>query len=267
MPGMEAPSHRTLLRVHDDSGIVEVIEDGVTRTLYFGSRAKQSSMLLCNPAVLVLSYTQAMTAALLFQPAPRSVLLLGLGGGSLARFFHQHFPDCRLVAVENRAAVVDVARDYFELPADERLRLCTSNALDYLAQPVTEAFDLIFVDIFSATGMDRELGEADFFSLCRSRLAPGGVLGVNLWSTRPNVCRQHLKEMCRSFDDQVLELPLSDCGNLIALGLTRALPAKHLATLKPAAEDLFQRFGIDYPDHLDRLRRRNRFRLRFLLGH
>jgi spermidine synthase len=224
-------------------------------------------MLLCNPAVLVLSYTQAMTAALLFQPAPRSVLLLGLGGGSLARFFHQHFPACRIVAVESRAAVMDVARDYFELPADERLQLHGGSALDYLTGPVTETFDLIFVDIFSATGMDVELEEAAFFPRCRSRLAPGGVLGVNLWSTRPNVCRQHLKDMCRSFDDQVLELPLADCGNLIALGLTRAVPVKRLSALKPIAEDLSRRFGIDYPDYLDRLYRRNRFRLRFLLGH
>ena len=264
---MEASPHRILHRAHDDSGIVEVIEDGVTRTLYFGSRAKQSSMLLCNPTVLVLSYTQAMTAALLFQPAPRSVLLLGLGGGSLARFIHQHFPVCRVVAVENRATVVDVARDFFELPADERLQLYTGSALRYLAQPVTETFDLVFVDIFSATGMDGELEDANFFPHCRSRLKPGGVLSVNLWSTRPNVCRQHIKGMCRSFDDQVLELPLANCGNLIALGLTRSCPVKQLRTLKPGAEDLFQRFGIDYPDYLDRLRRRNRFRLRFLLGH
>jgi spermidine synthase len=263
---MEAPPHRVLHRAHDENGIVEVIEDGATRTLYFGSRAKQSSMLLCNAAVLVLSYTQAMTAALLFQPAPRSVLLLGLGGGSLARFFHRHFPDCRVVAVENRAAVVGVARDYFELPSDERLELYTDSALGYLAQPAVETFDLIFVDIFSAAGMDEELEEKDFFPRCRSRLKPGGVLSVNLWSTRSHVCRQHLKALCRSFDDQVLELPLGDCGNLIVLGLSQHFPIKQLSTLKPAAEDLFQRFGIDYPEYLDRLRRRNRFRLRFLLG-
>ena len=266
MAAMEALPHRTLHRAQDDNGIVEVIEDGVTRTLYFGSRAKQSSMLLGNPQVLVLSYTQAMTATLLFHPAPRKVLLLGLGGGSLACFLHHHFPESRILAVEQRAAVVEAARAYFALPDDERLRVVTGSALDYLAQPVTETFDLILVDIFGATGMDGELEETDFFPRCRARLGPGGVFGVNLWSTRPNVCRQHLKAMCRSFDDQVLELPLGDCGNLIALGLTRAFPVKQLGTLKQAAEDLFQRFGIDYPAHLDRLRRRNRFRLRFLLG-
>lgn len=263
---MEAPSHRTLYRTQDDSGIVEVIEDGVTRTLYFGSRAKQSSMLLDNPQVLVLSYTQAMTAALLFQPMPRRVLLLGLGGGSLACFLHHHFPDCEIHAVEQRPAVVEAARNFFCLPADPRLHVHTGGALDYLARADAECFDLILVDIFSAMGMDGELGEADFFAHCRQRLAPGGVLSVNLWATRPGVCRQHIKRLSQVCDGQLLELPLSDCGNLIALGLSQAFPVRRLNTLKTAAEALFQRFGIDYPGYLDRLRRRNRFRLRFLLG-
>jgi spermidine synthase len=267
MPAMEASSHRTLHRAQDHSGIVEVIEDGVTRTLYFGSRAKQSSMLLENPQVLVLSYTQAMTAALLFHPAPRKVLLLGLGGGSLACFLHHHFPDCRIQAVEQRATVVEAARNFFALPTDERLRIHTGGALDYLDRADTETFDLILVDLFSATGMDGELEEAAFFARCRERLAPGGVLSVNLWATRPSVCRQHIKRLSQACDGQLLELPLGDCGNLIALGLTRAFPVRRLSSLKTAAETLFQRFGIDYPGYLDRLRRRNRFRLRFLLGH
>ncbi|HSJ47294.1 MAG TPA: methyltransferase domain-containing protein [Gammaproteobacteria bacterium] len=267
MPAMEALPHRTLHRAQDDKGIVEVIEDGVTRTLYFGSRAKQSCMLLDNPQVLVLSYTQAMTAALLFQPVPSKVLLLGLGGGSLACFLYHHFPDCQILAVEQRAAVVETAREFFAVPTDERLRIHTDSALDYLARPDGETFDLILVDLFSATGMDGELEEAAFFARCRERLAPGGVVSVNLWASRPNVCRQHIKRLNQACDGQVLELPLGDCGNLIALGLTQAFPVKRLTTLKTAAEALFQRFGIDYPGYLDRLRRRNRFRLRFLFGH
>jgi spermidine synthase len=264
MPGMEAMPHRLIHRAHDGEGLLEVVEDSATRTLYFGSRAKQSSMLLCHPQVLVLSYTQAMTTALLFQPQPRSVLTIGLGGGSLAKFFHYHFPDCSVLAVESRTAVVDIARDYFELPQDERMRVHAGSALDYFAQPARETFDLVFVDIFNATGMDVELEESGFFAHCRERLTEGGVLIANLWATRPGACRQHLKQLRSSFDGQVLELPAPDCGNLIAFGLSQAFPASRLADLGAAAEELFQRVGIDYPDFLDRMRRRNRFLLRRL---
>lgn len=264
MPYMNILPHQLIHRAHDDEGILEVIEDHITRTLYFGSRAKQSSMLLCNPQVLTLSYTQAMTTSLLFQPRPRSVLTIGLGGGSLAKFFHHHFPACQVLAVESRAAVVDIARDFFELPQDERMRVYTGSALQYLEQSANELFDLIFVDIFTATGMDAELEETGFFERCRERLAEGGVLVANLWATRPGACRQHLKQLRSTFDSQVLELPAPDCGNLIALGLTRHFPVSRLTDLGDAAEALFHRFGIDYPDHLDSMRRRNRFLIRRL---
>lgn len=262
---MDTLPQRLIHRAHDDEGILEVMEDSATRTLYFGSRAKQSAMLRFNAHVLVLTYTQVMTAALLFQPAPRSVLLLGLGGGSLAKFFHHHFPECRVLAVENRAEVVAIARDWFELPGDERLEVRTDSALHYLSGPVTETFDLILVDIFSATGMDAELEQADFFRHCRERLTGEGVLSANLWASRPVTCHRLLKQLRHEFAGQVLELPAPDCGNLIALGLARDFPVRRLGSLRDRAESLFQHIGIDYPGYLDRLRRRNRFLLRRLL--
>jgi len=36
-----------------------------------------------------------MMAFLLFHPSPRDVLLVGLGGGSMARFIHQRMPQTR----------------------------------------------------------------------------------------------------------------------------------------------------------------------------
>jgi spermidine synthase len=54
------------------------------RHLHVGGRAIQSAMRLDAPDDLALAYTRAMMAALLFQPQPRDVVLIGLGGGSLA---------------------------------------------------------------------------------------------------------------------------------------------------------------------------------------
>ena len=79
----------------DEHGTIEVVEDGAYRSLHFGSEPKQSSMELHNPIRLALTYTRAMTAALLFNDAPRSVLLIGLGGGSLAKFLLHHALEMR----------------------------------------------------------------------------------------------------------------------------------------------------------------------------
>jgi hypothetical protein len=49
---------------------------------------------------LELEYTRGMMAFLLFQRMPRDIALIGLGGGSLAKYIHRHLPDSRLTALE-----------------------------------------------------------------------------------------------------------------------------------------------------------------------
>src|SRR5213078_22970 len=70
------------------------------RTLHVGGEAIQSAMRLGDPFALALDYTRCMMAFLLFHPEPRSVLMIGLGGGSLPKFFHRHLRATRLRVVE-----------------------------------------------------------------------------------------------------------------------------------------------------------------------
>ena len=60
-----------------------VIDDGKSRFLYFNVRLMQSEMSLKAPNDLAIRYTQKMMAFLLFQPRPKRIALIGLGGGSL----------------------------------------------------------------------------------------------------------------------------------------------------------------------------------------
>ena len=79
----------------------------------------QSAMRIKDPFALELEYTRGMLAFLLFQPDPRDIALIGLGGGSLAKYIHRHLPDSRLTALEINAEVVAAARSYFLLPQDD----------------------------------------------------------------------------------------------------------------------------------------------------
>src|SRR4026207_357979 len=89
------------------------------RTLHVGGEAIQSAMRLADPLALALDYTRCMMAFLLFHPAPREALMIGLGGGSLPKFFHKHLKKTRVRVVELDAAVVAAARQHFALPADD----------------------------------------------------------------------------------------------------------------------------------------------------
>src|SRR4029079_4131670 len=102
----------------DDEKTVYISERYGVRSLHIGSDTIQSSMRLAKPFDLELSYTRSMMAFMLLMPAPAEILMIGLGGGSLAKFVHHHLGHTRTRGVEVHPRVVAIARQYFHVPAD-----------------------------------------------------------------------------------------------------------------------------------------------------
>jgi len=99
------------------------------RSLHIGSDTIQSSMRLSRPYDLELAYTRSMMAFLLFRAQPRSVLMNGLGGGSVPKFIYRHMPGVKVHVVEVNADVVSIARHCFKMPPDdERLAVSIGEA-------------------------------------------------------------------------------------------------------------------------------------------
>lgn len=158
---------------------------GDRRTLEFTPGDIQSEMLLSRPYALALDYTRAMMCFALFAPRPRHILMVGLGGGSLAKFCHRHFPQARITVLEIRADVIAL-RDAFHLPPDDaRLRVLHCDAADYLSS-AREACDVLLVDGFDSRGLAPALASAAFYASCRNALRPGGVLVANIFTYDPD---------------------------------------------------------------------------------
>src|SRR4051812_35881529 len=102
----------------DDSQTVYISERYGVRSLHIGSDTIQSSMRLARPNDLELSYTRSMMAFLLFIRDPAVVLMVGLGGGSLAKFAYHRLAGARIRVLEVNPRVVTVAQQYFHLPPD-----------------------------------------------------------------------------------------------------------------------------------------------------
>ncbi len=250
------------------TGVIEVVQDGQTRSLHFGDATRQSSMSVQQPAMLVLSYTRDMMACLLFRPAPRSVLLVGLGGGSLAKFLLHHYPDCSLDAVEPRDDVVQVAHQHFALPVDPRLRvhLCDGISFAIQASPTLSDYDLVLIDAYDPGGMAPFVADAEFLSALGTRMSEEGVLAVNLSRPQRILYRESLRSLRRVFPRGVLRLPVVEKGNEVALGFRHPTRARCLRRLQDRASALENRLGIDFPDILQRLRRHNASLLDSLLS-
>lgn len=234
----------------DADGLIEVIDDADTRSLYFGTRARQSSMRLADPLALPLAYTRNMLAALLFKPQPRRILLIGLGGGSLARFLHGHLPESRIDCVESRPAVVDLARRFFQLPSHDRLGIHIGDGAGFLDACPAMHFDLILVDAFDGDGINPGVCSLAFFAASRRALAPGGVVSTNLWASPDAALKTVLANMATGFDGQLLRLPVEERANIITLALDRSYTRRELQALRPRAQDLENRFRLDLPKQL-----------------
>lgn len=245
---------------HDELGPIEVVDDGIYRSMHFGSDAKQSSMLLRDPNQLALSYTRAMCAALLFCEAPRRILLLGLGGGSLAKFLLHYYPDCRIDAVEFRPQVHRVAREFFALPKTPRLHLHFEDAGLFLRGAGSEMgdYDLILIDAFLEHGIAYSVCEMHFFDRCRELLAPAGVMAINLWADDRIHAKEFVDDISASFNREVLQLPVEGRANLVAIATRLPAIKRQLKRLDNRARALEQQTSVEFGSLLKALRKTNR---------
>lgn len=236
--------------VRDAQGLVEVVDAHGVRSLHFGSSPKQSAMALAEPERLELSYVRAMLAGLMFAPDPRRVLLLGLGGGSLAKFLLEHFPECRVEVVESRAAVVEAARRFFGLPEDPRLVIHIADGVEFVRRAAREGalpYEHVFVDIYDDRGLVPAVNEAGFFAAGAGLVAPGGVFALNLWGSQQESFRESVALLRRHFDNRALRLPVIGRGNIIGLGLGTALARSDQELLKKRSRALEMRLGVEFP--------------------
>lgn len=216
---------------------VEVSEENGVRSLHLGGDAIQSSMRLSRPDELALDYTRAMMAFLLFRPLPREVLMIGLGGGSMARYIHQRMPRTRTTVVEINAKVLAAARSMFHFPADDaRLKVEIADGADYMRENA-ESADVLLVDGFDDGKQPAALCTQAFYDASYAALRPGGVMVVNFMAEEKKL-DVYLQRIENSFDCRVICLKAADRVNLIAFGLKRHPQELAWAELKKRARQL-----------------------------
>ena len=167
MPDFDSPYHR-----------LRVTEHGAWRQLKF-ERNQQSSMALDDPFETDIEYVNYLHLPLAVKPDPASVLIVGLGGGSLVKRMWRDYPALSVDAVELDEQVVDIAREYFALPDDERIRVFIDDGRAFLGY-CAETYDLIVIDAFDDDHIPRPLTTEEFLRECRDHLSADGVIAYNV---------------------------------------------------------------------------------------
>ena len=236
---------------------IDVSESSGVRSLHLGTPAIQSAMRLARPDALELAYTRTMMAFLLFHSDPEEILMIGLGGGSLAKFIHRHLVNARTVAVEISPKIVSVARTLFFLPEDDdRLNVVVEDGAAYLPGRSSCA-DVIMIDAYDGHSPPQPLTTTAFYAHAREALKPGGLLVVNLWGSDRNFS-VYLSRIMEAFDGLVLCLPTEKRGNIIVFGFEQFTGNPNWQDLREQAKSLSSRYGLEFLDFVEGLKKMNR---------
>jgi spermidine synthase len=234
------------------------------RTLHVGGEAIQSAMRIDDPHALALDYTRCMMAFLLFHPEPRDALMIGLGGGSLAKFFFRHLRRARTRVVELDGRVVAAARAQFHLPPDgERLAVEVGDGVDALSP---ECCDVLVVDAFQDELHVPRLATQVFYDAAFLALREPGALVVNFMNDDPKF-DDVLQRLERAFGGAVIVMPALYDPNILAFALRGSPREISWASLRARAEKLESRYGLPFTRYVSRLRAMNRCTSQALLIH
>ncbi|MFA6179963.1 MAG: polyamine aminopropyltransferase [Candidatus Methylopumilus sp.] len=235
---------------------VEVSETDGVRSLYLGSETVQSAMRVKAPYELELTYSRGMMMFLLFAGNARRVLMVGLGGGSVAKYIHHYLPELHTRVVEINPKVIQIARSHFYLQEDdERLEVIQDDGVAYLQQNPGTA-DVLLLDVFDSQGVPPDLYNQAFFDTCAESLTLDGMMAVNLWGSDKNF-DVYLQRIEQSFSQRVLVLRTGRPGNIVVFGFKRLPKDLRWASLRERAKQLEQHHKVEFLEFVEKLREHN----------
>lgn len=177
--------------VHQEKSLyrdIYVAEANGERCMYFrlrGNPGKQSCIDLAQPDRLVSEYARLMMAGLYAQPAPKRILMIGLGGGVLPMVLQKVLPEAEIDIVEIDPAVVRVAGSHFNFRPGPRTRVHEIDGRVFVKGQLAAGtqYDLILLDAYEEDYIPEHLLTVEFLREVAGLLAPGGAVTANTWSS------------------------------------------------------------------------------------
>jgi spermidine synthase len=197
---------------------------------------------VANPDRIVMDYPQMMLGGLFVNPAPKEILIIGLGGGTLPRALSLIVPQARMDIVEIDPAVIKVAKSYFGFVQSERANAIQADGRVYVKRAIREQrrYDMIMLDAFDHEYIPEHLLTREFLQEVKSLLAPNGVLVANTFSS--SRLYDHESVTYASVFPEFFNLKRA---NRVIIAVNGALPSQ--STLRENSEQFeepFERLGV-----------------------
>ena len=161
-------------------------EDGL-RCMKFGfyDGGRQSCIRPHDRDYLVFNYTKMMLGALYFNPTPKRILIIGLGGGTLPMALQALVPDAKIDCVEIDPTVVEVAKRFFYFVPAAGTRIVTEDGRVFVKHALQDGarYDLVMLDAFDREYIPEHMLTKEFLTEVTGLLTEDGVLAANTFSS------------------------------------------------------------------------------------
>jgi spermidine synthase len=200
---------------------------------------------------LVIPYTRVIMSFLLLEPSPRHVAMIGLGGGSLAKYCYRYLPGTGITAVEINPGVIAL-RNEFAIPADDaRFRVLLGDGAAWVADTASQP-DVLIVDGFDADGLPAQLSSQRFYDDCFAALADNGIMVVNMWKGYPHY-DEYLARINNSFAGNWVIVDAEDGFNQIVLAVKNTAFPPAASTIRHHANLLCESHPLNFQAKANKL--------------
>ena len=169
-------------RIETEYNNIFIVQKGDFVSMTFrlkGENTRQSVLNLRDRGQLPLPHSHYQTLAAVHAGKLRTMLMVGLGGGSVSEYYLRHVPEMNITSVELDPGVVSAAEKYFGVRAGPRHRIATGDGRVFL-QRNRAKYDIVMIDAFRGGYVPFHLLTHEFYTLLASRLEADGVAVLNL---------------------------------------------------------------------------------------
>lgn len=141
--------------------------------------SKQTCIYLKTVNTPALEYHKMILGALLLNPSPKKILMLGLGGGAIVRYIQSVLSSYESFdVVEISPDIKKISEDLFFLKGNTKVNIIVQDATQYIAAAILNKnlYDLVIVDVFDRDSSSSELLSQRFLKSIQDIMTKNGVV-------------------------------------------------------------------------------------------
>ncbi len=252
LPLLTLPADAAGRVIHKERSLyrtVMVVQDSKRLCMQFSVRREQRNQ-SCkdrrDARRLVFDYAKLVFAGFLATPEPKSILVVGLGGGTLPVTFRELLPKARIDVVEIDPAVVSVAEQFFDYaispPGD--LHVQDARIFGKRAAKGDIRYDLIVLDAFNGDYIPEHLMTREYLQETQKLLSPGGVLLANTFSI--SKLYHHESATYASVFGKLINVTTPSSANRVIMAINGPTPSEEAIDNNVARwQKTLEKYGVD----------------------